>query len=167
MQFEVTAKHFKLAAILIPIVVGVGLLITDALEYQEGLDSVNWIPANGKMLSNVIKSERPGYGKMIYIPRVAYSYHIKDDAYRGDRMTFPDQIPSPEKDLKKLLERVEVGHPVESFYDPKNITRVTLVRGVRKSKYCLVFLRDVALIALPLIVAGIVFLLRKKKTQQA
>src|SRR5208283_892928 len=98
MNYQFQKSHVRLAAIFIPIGLGLGLTVHDWLEYQEGLSSLNWVAANGKILNKTIKAERPGYGRMVFIPTVVYSYHIKEDAFRGERMTFPDHIPAPDKD---------------------------------------------------------------------
>ena len=115
--------------------------VYDSLEYQEGLASVNWKEAQGKILSNSVRSDRVN-GRMIFIPSVVYSYHVGDDAYRGTRMTYPEGMAASEINLRHLLESVAIEHPVTSYYDPKNISHVTMTRGVRHAKYAALFVRD-------------------------
>ena len=56
-----------------------------------------------------------------------------------------------------------IGRPITAYYDPKNISHVTLVRGARHSKYVMLFLKDAVLaIAAPLLY-GLFFLARKKR----
>ncbi len=148
--------HIRLVVTILVVVSACGLGIFDLLEDLEGLASVNWKEAQGKILSNSIKSDRIN-NKMVFIPSVVYSYHIGDDAYRGTRITFPEGMPSAEKDLRALLERVAIEHPVTSYYDPKNISHVTLTRGVRRSKYVALFIRDgvIAFLSLLLLLLGL------------
>jgi hypothetical protein len=137
-----------------PVLIGTVMGVADYLEFKEGLASVSWLEAKGKILSNSVRSERVN-NRMIYIPTVVYSYHIGDDAYRGHRISYPDGLPATEKKLRKLLESVAVEHPITAYYDPKHTSSVTLVRGIRRSKYVLLFLRDAAVVLLlPLILLG-------------
>ncbi len=162
MKYVFQKSHIKVALVCLPIGVGLALLMHDYLEYQEGLSSTNWVEADGKVLSNSIKADRKD-GRMIFIPQVSYSYHINDDAFRGARMTYPDNMASSEKDLKQLLQRLEVGHHITSYHDPKNISHVTLVRGVRHAKYAMLFVRDaVVTVVIPFLLVALGMLLFPK-----
>ena len=154
----------KTAALLLPLLIGLSLLAQDYLEYQQGLSSLNWISAKGKMLHNSITCQRSlKNGRMIFIPTAEYSYHINDDVYRGYRMSFPNQIPSSETDLRKLLEKLEVGREITAFYDPADKSHVTLIRGVRHSKYLMLFLRDAAIAAVFVPMLYAIYLFSRKQ----
>jgi hypothetical protein len=145
------SRQLNIAVILLPCLIGLGMLVCDYMEMQEGLESVNWAQASGKILSNSIRSDRVN-NRMVYIPSVVYSYHIKDEPRRGHRVSYPDGLSSTEKNLHKLLESVAVEHPITAYYDPKNVSRVTLVRGIRKAKFINLFLRDGAvMVCIPLL----------------
>jgi hypothetical protein len=153
-----------LVILLATFVVGFALSSYDFLEYKEGLASNDWLPAKGKILANSIRTERTLLSKLIFIPSASYSYHISDDEIlRGDRVSFPDHVAAPEKDLKALLQRLQIGQEVTSYYDPKNHAHVTMERGVRHAKYGGLFLRDGAISLLSGLLALSLFLQQRKK----
>jgi Protein of unknown function (DUF3592) len=154
-----------LVVLLATLVAGLALSAVDLLEYQEGLASYDWLPVKGKILTTSIRTDRTWMSnKMIFIPSASYSYHITDDeVLRGNRLTFPDHIAAPEKDLKALLRRLQISNEVTSYYDPKNHSHVTMVRGVRHAKYCVLFLRDAAISLLSGLLALSFWLRQRKK----
>jgi hypothetical protein len=164
MQINFRRSQFKIVILPAILVAGLALSLYDYLEDQEGLSSNDWLPAPGKILTNTIRAERTLMSKMIFIPSASYSYHVsEDEVLRGDRVSFPDHVAAPEKDLKPLLERLEVGHKCISYYDPKNHAHATMVRGVRHSKYFILFLRDAVITVLSGVFALSSWLRRREK----
>ncbi|HEY9680906.1 MAG TPA: DUF3592 domain-containing protein [Oculatellaceae cyanobacterium] len=139
------SRQLNIAVMLLPSLIGLGMLICDFLEMQEGIQSLSWTEAKGKILNNSVRSDRVN-NRMVYIPTIVYSYHVADEPRRGRRISYPDGLPATEKNLHKLLESVAVEHPITAYYDPKNVSHVTLVRGIRKAKYLNLFLRDGAIV---------------------
>jgi hypothetical protein len=164
MPINLQRSHIILGILLTAFLAGTTMSAVDFLEYSEGLTSNDWLPVEGKILTNSIRTERTWKSQMIFIPSATYSYHISDnEVLRGSRLTFPDHVAAPEKDLKALLKRLEIGREVTSYYDPKDHSKVTMVRGVRFAKYCALFLRDAAISLLSGSTALSVLLRRRKK----
>ncbi len=138
---EIKPEHTKLALFFVPIGIGLCCLLIDALQYQEGISSLNWPEAPGKILKLHLKLVRLDLDHMSYVPSIEYSYHVKDRAYRGNRLTYPDPVLTHETP-KMLFKKFALGNEITAYYDPQNIQHSTLNRGVRKSAFGLLFLRD-------------------------
>ena len=137
-------RYINISVLLLPSLIGLGMLIFDYVEMQEGLNSEGWKETSGKIMSNSVRADKVN-NRMVYIPTVVYSYHIGDEPRRGHRITYPDGLPATEKNLRQLLQDVAVEHPIKAYYDPQNISHATLVRGIRKAKYVNLFVRDGAI----------------------
>jgi hypothetical protein len=164
MPVKFQRSQIILAILLATLVAGLALSAHDFLEYNEGLASKDWLPVTGKILTNSIRTDRTLMSKLIFIPSASYSYHISaDEVLRGDRVSFPDHVAAPEKDLKALLQRLQIGREVTSYYDPKDHAHVTMERGVRHAKYCVLFVRDAAISLLGGLLALSMWLRLRKK----
>jgi hypothetical protein len=140
---QLNKSQIKLIVFLLTTVIGLLFSLYDYLDYREGRSSIAWLPAEGKIITNSIRTQTTWKNTLSFIPSATYSYHISEsEILRGERISFPDHVAAPEHDLKKLLQRLNVGQPVTSYYDPHNHSRVTLIRGVRRAKYCALFVRD-------------------------
>jgi len=139
---DIKHAHIKLVLLLIPIAIGLWCSIVDILQYQEGISSTNWQPAPGKILKFKFQLVRLDLDHMSYLPTtIEYSYHIKDQVYRGYRLTFPDQVLTHETP-KALFKRLGPGRQITAYYDPQNISHSALERDVRKAAFVWLFVRD-------------------------
>jgi hypothetical protein len=150
-------------------IAGGALLIGDLLDYRQGLESRKWLPIEGKIKTQSIRLVSRDGGINHFALNATYIYHVGEQAYRGDRIAYPNELPftesEPEKSAKNnqaksMFARYAPEAALTVFYNPAASDQSTLTRGASARRYLPVWLRDLALIALALIC--IAWWLRKK-----
>lgn len=152
--------------------IGSAMLISDLLDYKQGIDSRKWIPVDGKIKTQSVRLDNRDGGVNHFILNAGYVYHVGDQAFRSDRVGYPNQISftgtqtekSPaDNPAKSMFAKYSPDASITVFYNPSAKEQSTLTRGASARRYLPLWLRDTALLV---IAAGLGYWcsrLKKKK----
>jgi len=99
------------------IILGVFIFITGIVSVQEGRESYSWPQADAKLKSASLTYHSGSKGGMTYAPKIACSFMVNGQEYKGTEYNFSASYTSKEKAQKKVTE-VKSMRPLLVHYKP-------------------------------------------------
>jgi hypothetical protein len=122
-------KWFLRMFLVVFISAGLVMTIFGVSNIRTAKDSETWPSKEGVILESKI-SINEGDDSTTYGADVVYEYEVKNQTYKGDKVTFGEVSTSSRSRARKVVRRYPSGKKIAVFYDPKDPETSVLETGL-------------------------------------